>query len=65
MLIMSLLMLLCEKNVPQGTADVSASIFNLAKVILGAGVLSLPSGIAAFSDSSKALLPRQYLVLWE
>ena len=29
----------------------SASVFNLAKNILGAGMLSLPSGVAAFSDS--------------
>lgn len=32
-------------------AGMSASVFNLAKNILGAGMLSLPSGVAAFSDS--------------
>jgi amino acid permease len=47
---------------PEGTSDVSSSIFNLAKVILGAGVLSLPSGIAAFSDSTDALLPATVLL---
>ncbi|CAM9956440.1 unnamed protein product, partial [Hapterophycus canaliculatus] len=39
-------------------SSMSASVFNLAKNILGAGMLSLPSGVAAFSDSSrKALVP--------
>ena len=33
------------------------SIFNLIKNIVGAGVLSLPAGIAAFSDSKAAVLP--------
>lgn len=40
-----------------GTSTVSSSIFNLAKTILGAGVLSLPSGIAAFTDKPDGLLP--------
>ena len=30
-----------------GTSSVSSSVFNLAKTILGAGILSLPSGIYA------------------
>lgn len=51
-----------KASIPAGTADISTSIFNLAKVILGAGVLSLPSGIAAFSDSSDALLPATILL---
>ncbi|CAN0349134.1 unnamed protein product [Pylaiella littoralis] len=38
-------------------AGMSASVFNLAKNILGAGMLSLPSGVAAFSDSRKAIVP--------
>ena len=40
-----------------GDATVAASTFNLAKSIIGAGVLSLPSGVAFFSDSPLALLP--------
>lgn len=46
-----------DENVAQATseeedkASMSASVFNLAKNILGAGMLSLPSGVAAFSDS--------------
>ena len=43
-----------------GTSTVSSSIFNLAKTILGAGVLSLPSGIAAFTDKPDGLLPARY-----
>ena len=35
----------------------STSTFNLAKNIIGAGVLSLPNGVAYFSDSPTALLP--------
>lgn len=40
-----------------GTSDLSSSILNLAKTILGAGVLSLPSGIALFSDAKHATVP--------
>lgn len=40
-----------------GSSDLSSSILNLAKTILGAGVLSLPSGIALFSDSKQATIP--------
>lgn len=32
-------------------STMSQSIFNLVKNIMGAGMLSLPSGVAAFSDS--------------
>eukprot|EP00904_Undaria_pinnatifida_P009553 jgi/Undpi1/5728/HiC_scaffold_2.g01002.m1 len=38
-------------------SNMSQSVFNLAKNIMGAGMLSLPSGVAAFSDSRKAILP--------
>lgn len=38
-------------------ASLSTSTFNLAKNIVGAGVLSLPSGIAYFSDAPAALNP--------
>mmetsp|Transcript_18752 Transcript_18752/g.18071 ORF Transcript_18752/g.18071 Transcript_18752/m.18071 type:complete len:491 (+) Transcript_18752:73-1545(+) len=40
-----------------GEATIAASTFNLAKSIIGAGVLALPSGIAFFSDAKMALLP--------
>eukprot|EP00981_Chlorochromonas_danica_P013091 scaffold5788_cov159-Ochromonas_danica.AAC.7 len=40
-----------------GSATIAASVFNLAKTIIGAGVLSLPYGIAAFTDSKAALAP--------
>ena len=35
----------------------STSTFNLAKNIIGAGVLSLPNGVAYFSDAPSALVP--------
>ena len=47
-----------------GTSDIGPSILNLAKTILGAGVLSLPSGIALFSDSKYALVPSSILLLF-
>jgi sodium-coupled neutral amino acid transporter 11 len=40
-----------------GDATVASSSFNLAKSIIGAGVLALPSGVAFFSDSPAALVP--------
>jgi len=40
-----------------GDATIQTSIFNLAKSIIGAGVLSLPSGVAFFADDPKALIP--------
>jgi len=46
-----------------GNSDVPTSVFNLAKTILGAGVLSLPSGVAAFSDQVSGLAPASALLL--
>mmetsp|Transcript_22362 Transcript_22362/g.29251 ORF Transcript_22362/g.29251 Transcript_22362/m.29251 type:complete len:517 (-) Transcript_22362:360-1910(-) len=37
-------------------SPIPASIFNLVKSIVGAGVLALPGGVAAFSDSKKAMV---------
>ena len=48
---------------PGGTSDVPTSVFNLAKTILGAGVLSLPSGVAAFSDDLSGLAPASALLV--
>lgn len=46
-----------HEEVSGGQASLSSSTFNLAKSVIGAGVLSLPSGIAFFSDQPSALLP--------
>ena len=40
-----------------GASSMSSSVFNLVKACIGAGVLAFPSGIAAFSDTSAALIP--------
>ena len=40
----------------------SNEIFNLVKSIVGAGVLSLPAGIAAFGDASSAIFPAMVLI---
>ena len=45
-----------------GTATMSSLIFNLVKNIVGAGVLSLPSGIAAFANAPSAVIPAVYLI---
>ena len=45
-----------------GTATISNEIFNLVKSIIGAGVLSLPAGIAAFGNNAGALLPAIALI---
>ena len=44
-------------TVKGGDSTVASSTFNLAKSIVGCGVLSLPSGIAFFSDAPGAILP--------
>jgi amino acid permease len=40
-----------------GKSSLSTAAFNLVKGIVGAGVLSLPSGIAAFGDAPTAIIP--------
>ena len=37
--------------------SMKAAIFNLVKGIAGAGVLSLPAGVAAFGDARSAVIP--------
>jgi amino acid permease len=43
-------------------ASVAASTVNLVKSIVGAGVLALPAGVAAFSDAGPALWPATALI---
>ncbi|KAL7548095.1 hypothetical protein ACHAWF_011382 [Thalassiosira exigua] len=45
-----------------GTATIPNEIFNLVKSIVGAGVLSLPAGIAAFGDAPSATIPAAVLI---
>lgn len=47
----------------QSGASISTSTFNLAKSIIGAGVLSLPNGIALFSDRSRSLVPASLITV--
>jgi hypothetical protein len=46
-----------EASQGDGTATIPNEVFNLVKSIVGAGVLSLPYGIAAFGNAPSALLP--------
>lgn len=52
-----------DVGVGGGTATVSSEIFNLVKSIVGAGVLSLPAGIAAFGNAPSAVLPAMALII--
>lgn len=45
-----------------GTASIPVEIFNLVKSIVGAGVLSLPAGIAAYGNAPSAILPATLLI---
>ena len=52
-----------DSNNPNGgTATIPDEIFNLVKSIIGAGVLSLPAGIAAFGNAPSAILPSSVLI---
>jgi hypothetical protein len=45
-----------------GTATIPQEIFNLVKGIVGAGVLTLPAGIAAFGNAPSAAVPAVALI---
>eukprot|EP00980_Cylindrotheca_fusiformis_P001396 scaffold345_cov134-Cylindrotheca_fusiformis.AAC.7 len=52
-----------EEEVPESEgATVTELIFNLVKGIVGAGVLSLPAGIAAWANAPSAVLPAVALI---
>jgi hypothetical protein len=51
-----------EELIPEGTATVTELIFNLVKGIVGAGVLSLPAGIAAWANAPSAVVPAVALI---
>jgi amino acid permease len=51
-----------EGSTSGGTATMSNEIFNLIKSIVGAGVLSLPAGIAAFANAPSAVIPAAILI---
>jgi amino acid permease len=51
-----------KKTDAGGDATVSQLIFNLVKSIVGAGVLSLPAGIAAFASAPSAVIPSVALI---
>jgi len=51
-----------EDEIPAGTASVTQLCFNLVKGVVGAGVLSLPAGIAAFASAPSAVVPAVALI---
>lgn len=51
-----------ERLENNGTATIPNEILNLVKSIVGAGVLSLSSGVAAFGDAPSALIPSSFLI---
>jgi Transmembrane amino acid transporter protein len=50
-------------NLPVGTASIPNEVFNVIKSIVGAGVLGLPAGIAAFGNAPSALIPALFLLV--
>eukprot|EP00316_Scyphosphaera_apsteinii_P004353 CAMPEP_0119303256 /NCGR_PEP_ID=MMETSP1333-20130426/4709_1 /TAXON_ID=418940 /ORGANISM="Scyphosphaera apsteinii, Strain RCC1455" /LENGTH=487 /DNA_ID=CAMNT_0007305873 /DNA_START=44 /DNA_END=1507 /DNA_ORIENTATION=+ len=52
-----------EEESKRGGASLSSSTINLAKNIVGSGVLALAAGVAAFSGSPVALVPSMALLL--
>mmetsp|Transcript_19860 Transcript_19860/g.29844 ORF Transcript_19860/g.29844 Transcript_19860/m.29844 type:complete len:465 (-) Transcript_19860:183-1577(-) len=50
------------KDETGGSATIPSTVFNLVKSIAGAGVLSLPAGIAAFGNAPSALVPATILI---
>ncbi len=46
-----------------GSSSIQTSTLNLAKTIVGAGMLSLPSGVALVSNTPSALLPASILLV--
>lgn len=51
-----------KSSIPPGSATVTQLCFNLIKSIVGAGVLSLPAGIAAFASAPSAVVPAVALI---
>ena len=51
-----------EEGIPAGDATVTQLIFNLVKGSVGAGVLSLPAGIAAWANAPSAVVPAVALI---
>jgi amino acid permease len=51
-----------DGNKGTGTATIPQEIFNLVKGIVGAGVLTLPAGIAAFGNAPGAAIPAVALI---
>jgi amino acid permease len=52
-----------SSNTGTGTASISNEIFNLVKGIVGAGVLSLPYGIATYGNAVSAIYPAIVLIV--
>jgi sodium-coupled neutral amino acid transporter 11 len=55
--------LLASKLTPTPTASVGATTINLAKNIVGSGVLALAAGVASFSSTPAAALPAFLLLI--
>jgi len=51
-----------EEEESAGTATVQQEVFNLVKGIVGAGILSLPAGIAEFGTAPSAAVPAVVLI---
>jgi amino acid permease len=52
-----------DETEPLTKATIPNEVFNLIKSIVGAGVLSLPAGVAAFANAPSALIPATLLIV--
>jgi Transmembrane amino acid transporter protein len=52
-----------DQHIAPGTAEPNDEIFNLVKSVVGAGVLGLPAGIAAFGNAPSAMVPSMLLLV--
>lgn len=53
----------CSVRMSGGTASMSTEFFNLVKNLVGAGMLAIPSGVAAFADAPSALIPGAFFTI--
>jgi len=51
-----------QNNNNEGIATISDEILNLVKSIIGAGIFSLPAGIASFGNAPSAIVPSIFLI---
>jgi amino acid permease len=57
------ILIISERMMGEGTASMTTVTFNLIKNVVGSGMLTLPSGVAAFANAPSALWPASAFTL--